>query len=246
MVDYQNAISDRLIVLCRPDRCGLLIASKSSELKFYDPDLTFPLDHEIKGILSASIFAQTTVVHADMPFALCPSGLSRDEQALHLELNTKLGGASQALSLGQGMDMIFEPHALDQELLGLLVEPQTSTDLLLYHQYKSGLGHRNALYFTKAADSCLIRLYSGNHLMLAQRYPANSDEELLYHLANVLEQLKVDKENLMIEYHGAAEDMQAIKPGVDDLFAHLLILDPSEHLSHDARDGLVGVSIECV
>ncbi len=80
MTDYQNAISDKLIVICRPDACSLIVASKTGQLKHYNPKVANNLSHELKVILSSSIFALSTVVYADMPFVLCPSGISDEEK----------------------------------------------------------------------------------------------------------------------------------------------------------------------
>ena len=196
------------------------------------------------AVLSSSIFSQTSIVYADMPFVLCPTGLSKEEQALHLELNIEGPSAWAAHTFNESLDVVFEQNPLPKSMEELLVNPSHLTDIALYHQYKGGLGHRNSLYFSRSSTWTLIRLYSGEKLILAQRYSAESDEELLYHIANVLENLKVDKSNLHMEFLGSLESVKELKQTADTLFPDLLILNPSEHI--DQEDSLLGLSLECV
>ncbi len=148
---------------------------------------------------------------------------------------------------GQGLDLLYLKNPLLDELKPLLVEPVFTTDIKVLDLYKGGLGHKNAAYLNVYEGNFTLRLYSGTKLILAQRFRADQQVDILYHLANSLEQLKIDVTNLQLEYIGSSQNALPIKEMSDQLFPELLILDPLDQQGFGSiDDSLVAVCVECV
>ena len=252
-MDYQNAVSDRLIILLRSSGTSLLISSKHAQPKFYLSHCEAVDQDELSALLSTSIFAQTTVVVCNGPFTLCPAEAKAEEKKAQLTLLTGAQEQIHTAPFSEGIEQVF---SLPNELpawWSFLVNPEFTTELGMSHMYKSGGHFRNAIFFSVLEDWLSLRIYSGDRLVLANRYPAGNEDELFYFVLNAVEQLKLDLAATHVEYIGADQQFPAYVQLFQNYLPHLLHLplldNGGEDLVNQAEfkdDWLARISMQCV
>lgn len=253
MPSYQNAVTDKLILLQYPEFSTLCVSSKHSSIKFYKRFSKGQLDHDIKALLSSSIFASTTVVQCNTAFTLCPNDTSIDDHSHYFQLTTGSTVQPHAAVLDKDYTILFKTD--ENEWNALLVEPQYLADVDLLHRYKAGLSMTNAVYFSKLQDQLLIRVYSAQNLLLANRFHIDSKDDIFYFIMLAVEQLSIDINKVHFELIGDAEQFDELKK----MFANylpmllkmpLLQIDASA-LSEVGRqefekDWFASVALQCV
>jgi hypothetical protein len=255
MNNYQNAVSDKLTILAYPDSANLFICSKSASIKLYISDVTRSDEHQIKTLLSSSIFAKTTVIHCSSNFIVCPNGISESERKLHFQLSFNPASELINQALDEQVETVFEPHSIISELEPLLVNAEHITDVQLMHQYKSGLSRSNAIYFSVIDNHLLIRAYSASFLLLANRFEVESKDDIFYFIMLAVEQLKIDINSIHFEYIGSPTDYQNFKEMFKNYLPMLLnlpllsvdtgLLEESS-LQDFENDWLASVAVQCV
>ena len=242
-MDYQNAISDRLVVCSRKDHTSLVIASSSSEAKLYIKNLDEADEHALKAILSASIFASTELIHTDVPFVLVPSGLSEEESELQFELShgSPIGSLKRD-RLDDRYDLVYQARELDAKWADLLVGLKESCGIACLHQYRQGLGSSNVMYISVLDDSMILRLYSGSRLILVNAFEIADVNEALYFCMNVVESLQIDKSKLHTEIIGSYAESEALIQLLDNYLPKVLHL-PRE--SEQELDWFSEIAIAC-
>ena len=255
MNNYQNAVSDKLTILAYPDSANLFICSKNASIKLYLNDVTRSDEHQLKTLLSSSIFAKTTVIHCSSNFVVCPNGISENERASHFNLSYKAANELINKALDDQVETVFEPHGIIKELEPLLVNAEHITDVQLMHQYKSGLSRSNAIYFSVIGNHLLIRVYSASFLLLANRFEVESKDAIFYFIMLAVEQLKIDINSIHFEYIGAENDYHSFKEMFKNYLPMLLnlpLLAVDTNLLEESslqafeNDWLASVAVQCV
>ncbi|MFY0645158.1 MAG: DUF3822 family protein [Bacteroidia bacterium] len=209
--NYQNAVSDKLIVLNQNEQVSVLVSSKNSEPKYYKAFISSEGEHEVKSVLSTSIFESTTVIDVNPDFVLCPIGLSQEEQGKHFQLSYEKSGELLSQPLSQEIDIVYPRQELPFDLASFLVNPISRVDIQLLHEYKSGLQTKNAVYISSIDQQLLIRIYSGQNLLLCNRFDTQNLEEIRYFVLFAVEELNLDISALHFEFLGSQKEYEPLK-----------------------------------
>ena len=252
---YQNAVSDKLTIIAYPETASLFISSKLGAIKYYVTSISEADSHEIKALLSSSIFSKTTVIECESSFVLCPANTSFEEKQNHYYLS--FGNSINIISkyLDDQVEVVFNCHRSLVEIESLLVNPLYINDVDLLHQYKGGLSRTNAIYFSVINQSLIIRVYSAGFMLFSNRFKVVSNDDVFYFVMLAAELLKIDTNAIHFEYIGLEEDYVKYKALFADylpmlLHLPLLAVDNSA-LNLDAQiaqqgDWLSSVALQCV
>lgn len=211
MSGYQNAVTDKLIVVEYPEYSTVCVSSKHSSAKYYKRLQHNEVNHEVKALLSSSIFASTSLIHANGGFTLCPNDTPREEFATYYQLTYNRSVEPKAHVLDKDYTVLFTSADQSAEWKTLLVEPEELTDLDILHSYKSGLTQSNAIYFSKLDGELLIRVYSAQNLLLANRFSIDSKDDIFYFIMLAVEQLQIDINKVHFELIGHDEEYEELK-----------------------------------
>lgn len=209
MPSYQNAVTDKLVLLEYPEFSTLCVSSKHSSVKYYKSFSNGQIDHELKALLSSSIFASSTIVQCNGSFTLCPNDTNAEDHLQYFQLTTGASVQPRSHVLDKDYTVLFQREGA--EWSKLLVEPDVLTDLDILHSYKSGLSMTNAVYFSKLQDQLLIRVYSAQNLLLANRFSISSKDDIFYFIMLAVEQLNIDIQKVHFELIGDEEEYEELK-----------------------------------
>lgn len=215
---YQNAVSDKLTLLSYPDRVSLLISSKTGTIKYYLASLSEVDVHEVKALLSASIFAKTRIVQCNCPFVLCPAHIDPIDQQIYFNQSYPESGPLVAQHINDEIDLIQPIRELPFQIEQLLVNVEHINDIGLLHEYKHGLSRTNSIYFSVIDQALSIRVYSAGFLVLANRFAAQSKDDIFYFIMLAVEELKLDMNAMHFEFIGDPKDYTDLK----SMFANYL------------------------
>ena len=247
MSAYVNSVSDKLYIFSYSDRQVLCICSAANEPKWIEE-----LDNNSPAVLNNAHFSEQHLIHCNSPFVLCPSTESSD--------------ASQYYALNYGMAEV-ETKPLDEDILmayhpshhkqieDLLVKPSEHLDFEVLHRYKGGLSRSNAIFFSVADRQMLIRTYSAQRLILANRFAVENKDEIFYFIMFAAEQLKLDISSIHFEFMGTKEQYSVYEELFKNYLPKLLHLDnylisdsklPDSQKELFAKEWLAAVAIQCV
>ena len=248
MSAYVNSVSDKLYLLSYSDHNLLCITSSSGQPKF----LGSYTNSDDPEWLKDCHFSEHTLVHCNVPFVLCPQE-SAAEAGIHFQLS--YGNQDFSVKpLDEQILLVYSAH-FPSALEKRLVKPKVYLDFEILHQFKSGLSRSNAIFFSVIEEDMMIRTYSGPRIILANRFPVKSKDDIFYFVMFAIEQLKLDISAIHFEFIGSSDHYETYESLFRNYLPKLLhiqnFLIDSSRLSEQQqrlldKEWLTAVTIQCV
>jgi hypothetical protein len=193
MSTYHNAVSDKLVVFLYPSHTVFSIYSKDNILKFsvessdYD---VFPVT------LKDAIFSTSHIVSVGARSTLVPLDISNWEA--YFKANFGLKHNNLKYQNTDDCAIVYETSAAALLVESTLVNPEIYTDLDLIYAYASAKRYENAVYYWQYQKQLSIMVWKEGRLTLANRYAADTKDELFYYVMLAVEQIELSLDKLHI------------------------------------------------
>lgn len=253
MAAYTNAVSDRLFVFKYPESTSICVCSRGGQPKWYIPKYNQEILLDQLGF-SGALFSQSYEVDCNGSFSLCPEGVDQEEAQNYFRVTSSVDSALRRSSLGNQIEVLFPDVPVDARLKKLLVQPKQQTDIQLLHEYKKGLSQSNSVYLTLNQNYLIIRAYSAQKLILANRFAVESSDDIFYFVMFALEQLQLDLPKVHFEFIGEDQAYEELKQLFQNYLPMLLHIPnvqldedslPPEQLEEFRNDWFASIAIQC-